>query len=174
MGKPKITKEKANEIVLKRGYFFGLGQIVNEYELSKELEARIEADLYRHLLIKIREAAREITRLQATVARLETACAAGAKPPRVANAQVSSQQYYRLANEMRAFDGWTISLLETSITLLALIINPETAGNRVLNLERNFANLWQKRLFEGWGPLDSSPDIFPLPLVFGQNAVNVK
>ena len=70
---------------------------------------------------------------------------------------------------MQAVDGWIISLLETNISLLATVYNPETAGNRVNNLKDQFAELWRLRYQPNakgnrYRPFDNYGGIFDLTL----------
>jgi hypothetical protein len=134
---------------------------LQEYEVSKELGANIKVMLFKHLLTKVREAKKELERLGASAARLEATCHAGSIPD-LANGNVAfSSTVNQLGNEIRAFDGWTISLLETDISLLAMIDNPVTAGMRVKSLRESFAELWRLRQ-NGIRPLANHPEVFSL------------
>jgi hypothetical protein len=95
--------------------------------------------LFKHIMTKVQEAKREIAKLQTSVTRLEAACGAGSIPEPATGDQAFSTSANRLSDEMRAFDGWTISLLESDISLVATADNPMTAGNRVRGLQASFA-----------------------------------
>ena len=71
----------------------------------------------------------------------------------------------RLMQEMKAFDGWTISLLETDISLLATVQNPTTAGDRVKSFRESFANLWAIRV-DGWKPFGKHPEQFDMTFFY--------
>jgi hypothetical protein len=147
--KKKITKDDANRYAIQYGYFYGLERMKLDFEVTSEQEKGMRGELFKHVLVKVLEAKKEVAKLQASVARLESACRAGA-------AGVENQ----LMLELQPFDGWVISLLETNVSLLATVHNPETAGIRVNGLKAAFADLWNKRMTTGYGPYDNYPDIF--------------
>ncbi len=150
MTKRKITKDEANRYSVQYGYFYGLDKMKQDFEITSDLEKRIRESLFNHVLVKILEAKKEIVRLQAAVTRLEAACRLGA-------AGTGSENGLR--TELQPFDGWVISLLESDISLLATVHNPETAGIRVNGLKSSFADLWNRRI-PGWKPYDNHPDAF--------------
>lgn len=158
MAKPKLTKSLANQIFVERGYFYGLQKVLNEYDVPKELGARLKARLFQHVLIKILEARKEIAKLQTAVARLESACRAGGTPQLSEGDTALSPSVNRLMVEMHTFDGWTISLLETDISLMATVVNPETAGARIKGLPNAFWQLWERR--RNVGTFDNFPEEF--------------
>jgi len=161
MGKPTLTKEDANRIAVTTGYFDGLHKMLKEYDVSKETGARLKAMFFKHILKKINEAKKEIVRLQASIQRLEAACNAGTVPNEGEGLDAYGPTVNRLLQEMRTFDGWVISLLESDISLVATIENPETAGIRVKGLQKSFAELWALRI-PGWKPFDNHPDVFDM------------
>jgi len=161
---PKITnadRDKLNEILVMNGYYFGLHKITKDYDLTSEQFRKIKSGLAQHILGKIREGKQEIARLQAVVVRLEAACQAAAIVNPAEGMQAITPTINRLMQEMKAFDGWTISLLETDISLLATVQNPETAGIRVKSLRESFANLWALRA-NGWKPFGKYPEQFDM------------
>jgi hypothetical protein len=161
MAKKPLDRNEAMKIATQLGYFDGLEKIFQEFEVSKELGASIKMQFFQFTLKKIEEAKKEIARLQASVGRLEAACRAGTVPLPAEGLQARSPSVNRLRDEMRAFDGWTISLLETDITLLQIVNNPETAGIRAKSLAESFAQLWTLRN-NGRKIYESRPDVFDL------------
>jgi hypothetical protein len=161
MGKKKLTKDDANRHFMESGYFYGLYKIHQEYEVSKELGAKLKVMLFKHLLPKVLEAKKEIERLKVSAERMEATCRAGSIPELATGLTPFSPLVNQLGNEMRAFDGWSISLLETDISLLAMIDNPVTAGMRVKGLRESFAELWRLRE-KGIRPLAGHPEVFSL------------
>lgn len=153
MAKKQLTKTKAFEYFWNYGFFYGWEKIVKEYEPDRKEAASFKADLYRKLLDEVAEAKKEATRLQGLIGRLEQKCLAGiphggADPMKGWDATASN-----LRLELEALDGWVMSLLESNVTLLHYIQNPETAGNRVRALGDAFGNLAarrakERRLFE--------------------------
>ena len=154
MAKKHLTKAKAFEYFWNYGFFYGWEKIVKEYEPDRKEAASFKADLYKKLLDEVVEAKKESVKLQGMIARLEQKCLAGiphggADPMKGWDTTSSS-----LRLELEAFDGWVMSLLESNVTLLHYIQNPETAGNRIKALADAFSNLAsrrtkQQRLYEG-------------------------
>jgi hypothetical protein len=142
-----VSKDVANRTLINLGFFEGLQELIKTYDLSPDVAARAKAELFSYLLLKIAEGQREVPRIQAALARMEHACRRGTRPdPGAATAAtLYSPDVTELIDAMTAFDGWTISLLETMVTLLASIRNPETAGLRVNSLKGQFADLWYQR-----------------------------
>jgi hypothetical protein len=110
------------------------------------------------------EAKKEIARLHTSVERLEAACRAGMIPDLAAGDKAFTPSVERLRMEMQTFDGWTISLLESDISLLATVENPPTAGERVNRLKGSFAELWNRRV-DGYRPFANYPELFEQVLV---------
>jgi hypothetical protein len=165
MAKKKILpKDEGNRLLIQHGYFYGLKKILEEYDLSKEVAAKLKARLFEHILVKVSEAKKEIAKLQDGVERLEAACRAGMVVQPAEGHQAFSPAVNRLVGEMQPFDGWVISLLESDISLLATINNPETAGVRVNGLKESFANLWNLRM-PGRNPFGNAPDVFDMSVV---------
>ena len=162
--KKTMPKDEANEILMQRGVFSGLMKIFNEVEVSKEEGAKIKAGLFKFILKKVVEAKNEIAKLQASVMRLEAACRAGSVPQPAEGNQAFTPSVERLTTEMKTFDGWVISLLESDISLLATVFNPDTAGTRVKGLREAFAQLWTLRQ-PGHKLFDNHPDVFDMSVI---------
>lgn len=162
MGKP-ITKDEANKLVWNLGYFYGLEKLEKEYEISKEKLIQIRAGLYKHILIKVSEAKKEIARLQVNVLQMEAACRAGMNSRSPIPPGTPDRNQSALIAGLQPFDGWVISLLETDIALLYTVHNPETAGFRVNGLKDSFARLYQLRA-PGIKPYDNYSNIFDMSI----------
>ena len=163
MAKKKLTRDEGNRLLIQHGYFYGLKKIFEEYDVSKETGAKIKAGLFKHVLRKVTEAKKEIAKLQEAVERLEAACKAGMLVQPAEGNQASGPAVDRLIGELQPFDGWVISLLETNISLLATIHNPDTAGIRVNGFKESFAKLWNLRM-PGYKPYDNYPDVFDMAI----------
>jgi len=159
----KSRKDDANRILVTNGYFASLHKILQEYDVSKELGAKIKVMLFKHLMGKINEAKKELARLNASIQRVEAACSAGTVPSPAEGLKAFTPAVNRLLEEVRTFDGWVISLLESDISLVAMTENPETAGIRVNGLQKSFAALWNLRI-PGLTPLQGYPDVFDMSI----------
>ncbi|MBL8222721.1 MAG: hypothetical protein JNL62_26010 [Bryobacterales bacterium] len=155
-----MTKEELNRIVTAEGWFNGIDTIQKKAVLTNEMGAHIKAGMFKLLLVKIEEAKKEIARLEASVNRMEAAARAGAVPKPAEGKNSKSADVLRIREEMKAFHGWTISLLESDITILAAVETPDAAGNAVRGLQRSFAELWALRVDAGFKMVRSFPEVF--------------
>ena len=70
----------------------------------------------------------------------------------------------RLMQEMKAFDGWTISLLETDISARDGA-EPNNGRRSGKELKKSFANLWAIRV-DGWKPFGKHPEQFDMTFFY--------
>lgn len=155
-----MTKDEANKIAIEEGWFNSLDTINKKVEISNQKSADIKAAFFKLMLVKIEEAKREVAKLEAAVNRLEAAARAGAIPKPAEGKNSKSADVVRLRNELKAFHGWTISLLESDITILAAAETPEVAGQAVRGIQKSFAELWARRVEEGFKMVRGFPDVF--------------
>ena len=163
---PKLkhgSKDELNRIALANGYYFGLQKITKDYEITSEEFKKLKSGMAKHILIKIKEAKQEIARLQASVVRLEQAAQAATlvSASEAESMTVFTPAVNTLMQEMRTFDGWKISLLESDISLLQTVYNPTTACIRINGLQKSFAELWDLRI-PGRAPYDNYPGVFDM------------
>jgi hypothetical protein len=159
----KQTFNHASRILVDHGYFDGYRLLLAEYDISPELGANLKVGLYRLIMRKVREAKHEIARLQASIHEMEAACAAGIVPRPAQGLQPFDAAYSRLGAAARSFDGWTISLLESDISILAGVDSPETSALRVSGLQDSFSQLWNVRQ-AGYQMMSSHPEVFDLSI----------
>ncbi len=155
-----MSKDELNKIAIEEGWFNSLDTIQKRVEISNEQGAAIKAAFFKLILVKVEEAKREVAKLEAAVNRVEAAARAGTivKPAEGKNSK--SSDIMRLRNEMKAFHGWTISLLESDISILLAVENPTVAGDSVRGLQRSFAELFAMRVEAGYKMMKSIPDAF--------------
>ena len=161
-----MSKEEANRIVADEGWFYGLDSILKKVDVSKEAAAALKAGLFKLILAKVLEAKREVARLETAVSRVEAAARAGSVPKPADSHNSSSPDVVRLRSEMKALDGWTISLLESDISLLMAIETPTVASQHIRGLQRSFAELWALRVQSGYQMMKQFPEVFDR--VFGR------
>jgi hypothetical protein len=154
-----LSKDEANRILVEEGWFHGHAKILREHDVSNEQAAQLKVGLFKLILEKVLEAKSEIARLQVVIGRMEATCRAGIVPKPAEAQNAHSPDVMKLRDEMRAFDGWVISLLESDISLLAAVENPETAGGRVKSLQQSFADLWNLRI-KGFKMMARHPEVF--------------
>ncbi len=158
-----LSKDEANRILVEEGWFHGHNKILREHNVSNEQAAQLKVGIFKLVLGKVLEAKAEIAKLQVAIGRMEAVCRAGVVPKLAEAQNAYSPDVWKLREEMRALDGWVISLLESDISLLAAIENPETAGGRVKSLQQSFADLWNLRL-KGFKLMARHPEVFDLLL----------
>ena len=155
-----FSKDEANRIAVDEGWFNSIPTLQDKFVGSDQQWAAVKAAFFRLILTKIIEAKKEVAHLEGSVRRLEAAARAGAIPkPSQAN-NPNSPDVMLLRNEMKTFHGWTVSLLESDISILAAIDDPKIAGNSVKGLQRSFAELWALRVEEGFKMMRSHPEVF--------------
>ncbi|MBL8173990.1 MAG: hypothetical protein JNK48_04930 [Bryobacterales bacterium] len=155
-----MNKDEINKIATEEGWFNSLDTIQKKALLTNEVGAQIKAGMFKLILTKIIEAKKEIAKLEASVTRMEAAARAGTIPKPGEGRNSRSADIMRLREEMKAFHGWTISLLESDISILAAVENPKLAGDAVRGLQRSFAELWALRVEAGFKMMRSIPDVF--------------
>ena len=126
-----LSKDEAKRILVEEGWFHGHNKILREHNVSNEQAAQLKVGIFKLVLGKVLEAKAEIAKLQVAIGRMEAVCRAGVVPKLAEAQNAYSPDVWKLREEMRALDGWVISLLESDISLFAAIENPETAGGRV-------------------------------------------
>ncbi len=153
--------DQLNKNILNYGYYEGFRRNTVEFDMPKNVCQKLEAGMFKHLISKIQEGQREVPKLQAALARLETTCRSGSDPARLSGNGPTISVWGELGTTMQAVDGWSISILETSITLLMAIQNPKTGAHRITSLRDTFSNLWEIRALN-YGPLESHPELFDM------------
>jgi hypothetical protein len=165
MAAKKFTTDEANRIVVERGWFQGLNYLIREYGLTANEGAKIKAGLFGLLLAKVLEAKNEITHLQMAVAQMEAACRMGTVPRPTEGLDTFAGPVGGMITAARRFDGWTISLLESDMSILAAAETPGTAAKRIEDLKRSFAELWATRVQDGFKMMASHPELFDVTTV---------
>ena len=145
-----MTVNDMNKIAINEGWFYGLEKINQKGSLSAQESAQIKSNMFAHILIKVAEAKKEIVKLEAAVQRMEAAARNGVIVKAGEGKNFNSSDVQRIRAEMKAFHGWTISLLESDISILAAVETPEAAGKAVGGLQRAFSELWAARVQDGF------------------------
>jgi len=169
MAKPKLATnadvkmyhDQINKTLINFGYYEGFRRICQEFDIPPPFCQKLEAMLFRHILKKIEEGKREVPKLQASLSRMGAICQSGSVPGNLSGKGPTLQLWGDLGSAMPALDGWAISMLETSITLLMIIQNPETGARRVKSLPDSFAQLWVER-GKLLHPIDNFPELFDM------------
>ncbi|BCW87118.1 hypothetical protein sos41_02440 [Alphaproteobacteria bacterium SO-S41] len=146
----KLAHEMATE-----GAFHVIRRYVAENQISKEDASRWVAQIFVALAEKVKEAQRELRRLETVLVRLKGVTDTG-KRARLFNPRDSL--FLSLARELTTFDNWVISLYETDLSMISLG-NPERARAKPVEMARAMDALYAKRL-EDHDFLLKAPDLF--------------
>jgi CRISPR/Cas system CMR subunit Cmr6 (Cas7 group RAMP superfamily) len=155
-----LTKAELNKIATEEGWFNSIDTIQKRTTLSKEKGADIKAAMFGLILAKVEEAKREIAKLEAAVQRVEAAARAGTIPKAAEGLNSKSADVIRIRSEMKALHGWTISLLESDISILMAVENPTLAGTSVRGIQTSFAELFALRVQDDFHMMKNFPDVF--------------
>ena len=156
------NRDDLSRLVINEGYYQGFRKTFDQYDMPLEYRKKLEAMLFRHILQKIEEGQREVPKIQASLARMHAACRRGTNwQSNIKGTAPTTEIWADLGSSMQALDGWAISLLETSISLIMIIQNPETGANRVKSLKESFSQLWLERA-RNLGPIGNYPELFDL------------
>jgi hypothetical protein len=164
MAKKKLSKDDGNRILYTQGWFHGLNYIMREYGLDAGEVAKMKSHMFQLLLAKVIEGKKEVARLHAVIERLEAACKDGSVPKPYEGLDAYGSAAGRVRDAAKALDGWTISLLETDMSILGAVETPETAGLRIKGLQKSFAELWALRI-EGWHAMKNFPEVFDVETI---------
>ena len=159
---PRATKEQIFPFLWNNGFFDGFALIRDKFDPDDRDAHEFKKHLYGLLLKEVVEAKNEAGRLLQVLARMEAQCRSGsngAGDGRYGNDTISSA----LKQDVKALDGWVISLFESNITLLHYIWNIETAGNRSNTLHQAMREVIEKRKRE-LGLFVSDPSLFKLEI----------
>lgn len=139
------------------GSFHVIRRYVAENKISKEQASAWVAQIFRALGDEVKEARKEMRRLDAVLARLGSVIEQG-KRPRPFNPR--DALFGNLARELTTFDNWVMSLYETDLTMIHFG-NPDRAKAKPLEMARSMNELYAKRL-EDHSFLKSAPELFRL------------
>ena len=137
------------------GSFHAIRRYVAENKISKEQASAWVAQIFSAMADQVKEARREMRRLDSVLARLSGVIEQG-KRPRAFNPR--DAVFSNLARELTTFDNWVMSLYETDLTMIHFG-NPERAKAKPLEMARAMNELYAKRL-EDHSFLKSAPELF--------------
>jgi hypothetical protein len=155
-------KFSINKILIDNGYFHGLNKVESEYEFpSKEVIGKIRAGLFDLIHAKIQETERELDKLQKNVSQMKRACQTGKSATAMQDDNLYRRTQGDLVVSLQPFDGWAMSLVESWISIMAAVHNPETAAIRTKGINESFVDLWYLRS-KNQKAMQSHPELFNL------------
>jgi hypothetical protein len=154
---PSIFNYKAAEDFSNEGAFVAIYRYVREGQLSAEQAASLISRMYLLYDMKVKEAQKEVRRIDAVLARLAHLTTQGQqkRPYEPRDAMLLS-----LANECTTFDNWVMSLYETDLSMISYA-RPDRAKAKPIELAKAFEALHKKRLDDMNFALNA-PELFKL------------
>lgn len=137
-----MTKEMWKNEPNRVGVFNTIVNFVAQGHLSKADAAKGLAHTFGFYGEKVQESKSEVRRIDAVLNRLSTLCATGT---RVVPWNGKGPLVDQLSFEVRALDGWVMSLYETDLTMIRLGA-PELGRTRAMDMARSMDTLWEKRM----------------------------
>ena len=146
-----VFSEAEKNILRAEGVLAGLEKITKMNPHAKHQLDRWRAGLLGHWGVpNIKEAEDEVQKISAALGRLKMTVLSIKRSDAVAGMDPRIQQY---KNDLNALDGWTISLLETVISLVTLI-EPQKGREKVAKLNTSLQAMMAARDKEG-DPFDN-------------------
>src|SRR6476661_4581210 len=138
-----ITQEQKN-VLLNEGAFHGVAALVASNRMNSADASAVLATAYEGLLNQIREAKSELNHIERALSRLEHTCNHGKHSKHVS---VGDSNHVHLNQNMIAFDGWVVSLMETDLTMTG-ILNPKFTRTKITEFGNAMNALMDKRMSE--------------------------
>ncbi|MGB7210742.1 MAG: hypothetical protein WBD27_18955 [Pyrinomonadaceae bacterium] len=139
----KITIEEANRLGMEQGAFVSLDTLVREHGVSLKTKSRIISEFFKQLSTQVAEAERETEYVRHALQRLKHTCHRGAQQDTFGRPALEKLLLEDFHRDLWILDGWTVSLLETDLTLVGFV-SPQLARNKVDQI-----NVAMSRLFKG-------------------------
>jgi hypothetical protein len=139
----KITIEEANRLGMELGAFISLDILVREHGLSLKSKSRIISRFFEMLGKQVEEAEREMEHVLNALRRMKNTCRRGSRQNTFGQPALEKALLEDFHRDLWILDGWTVSLLETDLTLVGFV-SPQLARNKVDQI-----NVAMSRLFKG-------------------------
>ncbi|MGD9562390.1 MAG: hypothetical protein AB7F88_10480 [Pyrinomonadaceae bacterium] len=151
---PPLTLAQ-KKVLMTEGTFNGLKRLVRDDEITEEHARGILIRSYDTLLGEIREAKKEMLRIQTALLRLENLMRKGkqSRAPFLADPVRGD-----VGVALDAFDGWVVSLMETNMTMTGML-NPRVTRAKIKDFGTAMNALMDKRLARNH-PAHKDPDLF--------------
>jgi hypothetical protein len=137
-----MTQEEWKRELNRVGVFNAVVTFVEQGKMTKEEGAKMLAHTFAFYSEKVREAKSEVRRTDAVLTRMDAICDMGR---RAVPWNGKGPHVEPLAYEVRALDGWVMSLYETDLTMMRLGA-PDIGRTRAREMAASMDVLWEKRL----------------------------
>jgi hypothetical protein len=146
---------QAKTVLMKEGFFHGLRMLLDRREISEAEASSAIMRVYGAVLLEIKEARSEMRHLDNVLNRLECIAQNG-KSNR--NGRPGDSNHHLLGENLVAFDGWAVSLMETVYTLTGML-NPAHTRGKLLKFTAAMNALMDRREAEQ-NPVLDDPSLF--------------
>ena len=146
---------QAKTVLMNEGFFHGLKMLLDKNEISQTDASAAIMRVYGAVLLEIQEARSEMRHLDNVLTRLEHIAQSG-KNNR--NGHPGDSNHHMLGENLVAFDGWAVSLMETVYTLTGML-NPAHTRGKFLKFTSAMNALMDKRESE-MNPVLDDPSLF--------------
>lgn len=143
------------QILTTEGPIEGLKKLLNQNFSQTIASVYLSGWLGSWMLGPLTEAAKELRHLQASVTRLEQL---SRTIDRKTDVKFGDPLIAQFMDELKTFDGWTVSLLETDFTMISFV-NAKKGRNKLAELNTAMTALMNKRQSDQ-APLSKQSDLF--------------
>ena len=117
MAIPPLSPDQ-KRVLMNEGTFRGLKMLLQKSEITEAQAAGILTRSYETLLGQVKEAKREMQRVQIALTRLENLLTIGKRSQRPLHKDTT---HVDVGVALMAFDGWVVSLMETNLTITGML-----------------------------------------------------
>jgi len=142
-------------VLARDGFFHGLKGLLERNEISESEASAAISRVFGAVLLEIQEARSEMRHLDNVLSRLEMVAKNG-KANR--HGRPGDNNHQMLGDNLVAFDGWAISLMETVYTLTGMM-NPNHTRQKLQKFTIAMNALMDKRIAE-MNPVLDDPSLF--------------
>lgn len=125
------------------GFLHGIRKLVKNGQISLDTGTRIKRQNIDRVLVKLDEADKELTQIASAISSFRHAC----KSSRVRPDAASLIDVNELHMALDKFDAWVVSLIETQLSLIGAIRNPQTMARRLEDIKEMMADIYQVRMY---------------------------
>jgi hypothetical protein len=129
------------QILMNEGTFRGLKKLLQNNQITEEQARGVLTRSYETLLGQVKEARRELQRVQNALHKLENLFTIGKQSKKPF---ASDQTHVEVGVTLMAFDGWVVSLMETNLTITGML-NPAVTRTKIKEFGTAMNTLMDKR-----------------------------
>lgn len=144
MANPKLSPDQIR-VLMNEGTFRGLKMLLQNRQITEAHAANILTRSYETLLGQVKEAKREMQRVQTALHRLENLLTIGKRSQKSLTTDTTHSE---VGVALMAFDGWVVSLMETNLTITGML-NPAITRTKIKDFGTAMNALMDKRAAKG-------------------------